>query len=170
MNEKTGNQENREELDPQRRQPQAVSRRVVNWLLGTSTGALLLAVVYPIARFVSPPEIPEASTNQVEAGPTNDPDLLERGFKIVRFGNEPVILVRVSESDYRAFAGTCTHLDCIVEYQKDEERIWCNCHNGAYNLQGEVTAGPPPHALEVFKVDLVSQGPRQPQTIVITRS
>ncbi len=147
----------------------AVSRRFVNWLLGASSSALLLSIVYPIFRFVSPPEIPEASTNQVEAGPTNDPELLDKGYKIVRFGNDPVILVRVAEDDYRAFAGTCTHLDCIVEFHKDQERIWCNCHNGEYNLQGHVVAGPPPRPLEPFKVDLVFQGSGQPQMIVVSR-
>jgi Rieske Fe-S protein len=147
----------------------ATSRRLVNWMLGTSMGALVLSVLYPVARYVSPPEVPEASTNQVEAGPTNDPELLERGFKIIRFGQEPVILIRVSETDYRAFSGTCTHLDCIVEFQKAEQRIWCNCHNGEYSLQGEVVAGPPPRPLEPFKVDLVSKGSGQPQAIVVSR-
>ena len=67
------------------------------------------------------------------------------------------MLIRVSDSDYRAFAATCTHLDCIVEYQKDKKRIWCNCHNGEYNLAGEQVAGPPPRPLESFKVDLVAE-------------
>ena len=145
-------------------------RKFVNWLLGGSMGALVASVLYPVARFVSPPEIPEASTNQVEAGRTNDPELLDRGYKIVRFGSEPVILVRVADGDFRAFAGTCTHLDCIVEYQRGEERLWCNCHNGGYDLLGNVTAGPPPHGLEVFRVDLAAGGAGQPSQIVISRS
>lgn len=145
-------------------------RRFLNWFLGTAAGAMAVAVLYPIFRFVSPPEVPEASTNQVEAGPTNDPELLEKGFKIVRFGADPVILIRLSETEYRAFAGTCTHLDCIVEFQKDKQRIWCNCHNGDYNLHGQVVAGPPPKPLEPFKVDLVFKGSGQPQTIVVSRA
>ncbi len=145
-------------------------RRFLNWFLGTAAGALTVAVLYPVLRFVSPPEVPEASTNQVEAGPTNDPELLEKGFKIVRFGADPVILVRLSETEFRAFAGTCTHLDCIVEFQKDKQRIWCNCHNGDYNLQGQVVAGPPPKPLEPFKVDLVAKGSGQPKTIVVSRA
>ncbi|MGB5161508.1 MAG: ubiquinol-cytochrome c reductase iron-sulfur subunit [Thermoanaerobaculia bacterium] len=145
-------------------------RRFLNWFLGTAAGALTVAVLYPVLRFVSPPEVPEASTNQVEAGPTNDAELLEKGFKIVRFGADPVILVRLSETEYRAFAGTCTHLDCIVEFQKDKQRIWCNCHNGEYNLHGQVVAGPPPKPLEPFKVDLVFKGSGQPQTIVVSRA
>lgn len=89
-------------------------RRLLNWFLGTSAGALVVSVVYPVLRFLSPPEIAEAPTNEVDAGPVNDPELLENGFKIVRFGQEPVILIRVDEGDYRAFSATCTHLACIV--------------------------------------------------------
>ena len=127
-------------------------------------------MAYPIFRFVSPPRIPEASTNQVEAGATNDADLLDRGFKIVRFGAEPVILIRVSDTEFRAFAATCTHLDCIVEYQKENKRIWCNCHNGEYNLHGQQVAGPPPRPLDSYKVDLVAQGVGEPQQIVVSRA
>lgn len=145
-------------------------RRFLNWFLGTSTGALMASVFYPVIRYISPPEVPEASTNQVEAGATNDPELLENGYKIIRFGQEPVILVRVADGDFRAFAGTCTHLDCIVEYQKDKRRIWCNCHNGEYNLHGQRVAGPPPRPLETFQVDLVDKGPREPQSIVVSRA
>jgi Rieske Fe-S protein len=154
-----------------KRQPIGQSRRgFISWFLGTSIGALLATLLYPVFKFISPPVVPEASTNQVEAGPINDPDLVERGFKIIRFGVEPVIVVRVSDTDVRAFAGTCTHLDCIVEFHKEQKRIWCNCHNGEYNLQGQQVAGPPPKPLEPFEVDLVQKGSGQPQTIVVSRA
>ena len=145
-------------------------RRFLNWFLGTSSGALLASIFYPVLRFISPPEVPEASTSQVEAGATNDPELLENGFKIIRFGVEPVILVRIADGDFRAFAGTCTHLDCIVEFQKDKKRLWCNCHNGEYNLHGQQVAGPPPKPLEPFQVDLVYRGAGEPQSIVVSRA
>ena len=145
-------------------------RGFLGWFLGTSFGALFATVAYPLFRYVSPPRMPEAPTNQVEAGKTDDPDLLDRGFKIVRFGAEPVILIRVADSDYRAYAATCTHLDCIVEYHKDKKRIWCNCHNGEYNLKGQQVAGPPPRPLESYQVDLVAQGVGQPQQIVVSRA
>jgi len=150
--------------------PDKPRRRFLNWFLGTSAGALLAAVFYPALRFVSPPEIPEAATNQIEAGFTNDPELLDKGYKIVRFGAEPVILIRVSEGDFRAFAATCTHLDCIVEYHRNEQVIWCNCHNGEYDLSGQRVAGPPPKPLEAFEVDLVSRGSNEPKSIVVSRT
>lgn len=153
------------------RENRASNRRgFLGWLLGTSGGALLVSVVYPIFRFVSPPRVPEATTNQVEAGPTNDPELLEKGFKIIRFGVEPVMVVRVADDDFRAFSATCTHLDCIVEYQKDQKRIWCNCHNGEYDLTGRNIAGPPPKPLDALRVDVVSKGPGQPGTIVVSKA
>jgi len=145
-------------------------RGFINWFLGTSVVGLLASAVYPVFRFLSPPDRPEAATTQVEAGATNDSELLEKGFKIVRFGSEPIILIRVGEGDFRAFTATCTHLDCIVEYQKGEHRIWCNCHNGEYDLTGRNVSGPPPRPLTALTVNLVGGGPKQPDTIVISRS
>jgi Rieske Fe-S protein len=144
-------------------------RKFLNWLLATSGGALLASALYPILRYLSPPNVPEAATNQVEAGPTNDPEFLEKGFKIVRFGADPVIVIRVAESQFKAFSATCTHLECIVEYQKGKNVIWCNCHNGQYDLNGRNVAGPPPRPLTAFKVDVVTKAAGQPGTIVISR-
>jgi Rieske Fe-S protein len=150
--------------------PDPERRGFLSWFLGTSVGAMFATVAYPVLRFVSPPEIPEASMNQVEAGATNDQELLENGYKILRFGAEPVILIRSGEGDFRAFAATCTHLDCIVEYHKDKKRIWCNCHNGEYNLSGQQVAGPPPKPLQSFKVDLVVKAVGEPEQIVVSRA
>jgi Rieske Fe-S protein len=150
--------------------PASTSRRgFLGWFLGTSAGALLLSILYPVLRFLSPPRVPEASTNRAEAGTTRDPELLDKGFKIVRFGAEPVILIRISDSEFRAFSATCTHLDCIVEYQHKKHRIWCNCHNGEYDLNGHNVAGPPPRPLQSFDVHVVARG-SEPAALVISRS
>jgi len=144
-------------------------RGFLEWFLRTSVGALVAMVVYPVLRFLTPPEVSEATTGQVEAGQTNDPELLENGYKILRFGAEPVILVRVAEDDFRAFTATCTHLDCIVEYDKGERRILCNCHGGEYDLTGRNVGGPPPRPLTAYRVNLVATA-GQPATIVVSRA
>lgn len=145
-------------------------RRFTTWLLGTSVGALFVMVFGPVVAFLTPPKRTEAATNEVEAGPVNDPDFLEKGFKIVSFGAEPVIVVRVGPEEFRAFAATCTHLSCIVEYHKSKELIWCNCHNGQFNLKGQVVGGPPPAPLPQLDVHLVSTSPALPKTVVVSRS
>ena len=74
-------------------------RRFINWLLGTSVGALGVMVFGPVVAFLTPPKRTEATTNEVEAGPINDPAFLEKGYKIVSFGADPVIVVRVGHEE-----------------------------------------------------------------------
>ena len=145
-------------------------RRFVNWFLGTSAGALAAAIVFPILRYLSPPRVAEAATAEVEAGAVNDPAFLDRGFKIVPFGAEPVIVVRVSETDFRATGATCTHLDCIVEYRPDQRILWCNCHNGRFDLTGRNIGGPPPKPLTPYVVHVVKRRPGEPGTVVVSKA
>ena len=72
--------------------------------------------------------------------------------QIIRFGNKPVIVVQTSNGDVRAFAATCTHLDCTVQFKKELGVIWCACHNGKYDLNGRNISGPPPKPLDEFRV------------------
>ena len=143
-------------------------RRFLNWFLGTSFGALIASVIYPVIRFITPPHIAEASTQQADAGDASDPIWRQKGFKIVRFGAEAVIVVRVADTDFRAFSATCTHLDCIVGYQSDRQRMFCNCHGGVYDLTGRNVSGPPPRPLTAYKVNLVPKGASS--TIVVSKA
>lgn len=151
--------------------PETTRRRLLNWFLGSSVGALLGATLYPVLRFLTPPEIAEATTGQVEAGRTNDPEYLEKGFKIVQFGGEPVIVIRVAEDDFRAFSAVCTHLACIVSYRPERRLIWCYCHNGVFDLTGKNIGGPPPRPLAPYTVHIVAgEAPGTPGTLVVERA
>lgn len=150
--------------------PDRRRRRLVNWLAGGSAAAFAASVFYPVARYLSPPRIPEAATDRIEAGRIDDPELAEKGYKIVRFGAEPVILVRTAQGDYRAFAATCTHLDCIVEFRPDRQLLWCNCHDGRFDLTGRNVGGPPPRPLERYQVHVVAGRGDQPDSLVVERA
>jgi cytochrome b6-f complex iron-sulfur subunit len=145
-------------------------RKFLNWLLGSSVGALVLATLYPVVRFLSPPRVPEATTDRVDAGPVNDPELMTAGFKILRFGSEPVILIRVGDADFRAFSATCTHLGCTVTYRAEKRLIWCWCHNGVYDLTGKNIAGPPPRPLTPFVVHEVPAEAGEPPALVVEKA
>jgi len=131
---------------------------------------LLAAITYPVARYLSPPNQPEAATSEVQAGMTNDPDLVQKGFKIIRFGDQPVIVIKLSETDIRAFSAVCTHLACIVEFRKGQRDIFCNCHNGEYDLHGRNIAGPPPRPLIAYTVHILEKGAGQPGVVVVSRA
>ena len=62
----------------------------------------------------------------------------------------------------------CTHLDCTVQFKPDTSQLWCACHNGTYDLGGNVVSGPPPRALEKFVVNLRGEG--DDAEIVVSRS
>ena len=145
-------------------------RRFLDWFLGTTMGALAAAVLYPVIRYLSPPEAAEAAGTEVEVGLSNDPAFVADGFTITRLGGEPVIVVRAGAADFRALAATCTHLACIVEYRKDQQLVWCNCHDGRFNLSGQVLGGPPPRPLETFQVNLVPSGQPGVDKVVVSRS
>lgn len=127
-------------------------RAFVRWLLGTGVGASIASFLYPAIRFMDPPDVPEASVNEVAAGKLQD--LKPNSGKIVKFGSRPVLLVRVDESQWRAFSAVCTHLNCTVQFRDDTHQIWCACHNGTYDMNGKVVSGPPPAPLEEYTVRL----------------
>ena len=69
--------------------------------------------------------------------------------KMILYGRIPVLLLRPAEGNaaLRMFVATCTHLNCTVSYQEDENRIYCACHDGIYDTEGRVVSGPPPRPL-----------------------
>lgn len=142
--------------------PATSRRRFLDYLLGTSAIATLGAIVYPIFKFMSPPQIIESTENSVVAAKLSE--LPVNSGKIFKFGNKPGIIVRTSVGELKAFSALCTHLECIVQYRPDTKQIWCACHNGQYNLNGKNIGGPPPRPLEEFEVN--TRG----DDVVVTRS
>ena len=127
-------------------------RGFINWFLGTSAGAFLLSVLYPLSRYLVPPEAGESTAGTVTLDLKPDSVKPNTG-QIFKFGSRPGILVRTPAGELRAFSAVCTHLNCTVQYRSDLTQIWCACHNGHYDLNGKNVAGPPPRPLEPFTVN-----------------
>ena len=126
-------------------------RDMLALILGAWGTGLLAAVVYPIARFLAPPDVPESTAVSVSGGPSAS--LKANSSRIVPFGSKPAIVIRTQSGELRAFDAICTHLNCTVQYRPDLQEIWCACHNGHYDLTGRNVAGPPPRPLVSFSVD-----------------
>lgn len=119
-------------------------------LFGVGLFGSIVSFLYPVVRFVFPPDVPDSSANEVTAA--KESDLKPNSGEIFKFGSRPGILVHTSAGEWKAFSAVCTHLNCTVQYRPDLQQIWCACHNGTYNLSGEVVSGPPPRALEQYEV------------------
>ncbi|MGD8321107.1 MAG: Rieske 2Fe-2S domain-containing protein [Gemmatimonadota bacterium] len=133
--------------------PKMPRKRFLDWLLGTSLGGLVAAVLYPVTRYIVPPEVAESAVSNVVL-PFKPTDVAPNSGRIFKFGNKPGILVKTPGGDLRAFSAICTHLECTVQYRDDLKEIWCACHNGHYDLQGRNVSGPPPRPLTPYNVNV----------------
>ena len=129
-------------------------RKFVTVLIGGGLLGWLGSVLFPVLSFLKPPQVPEANINSVKAGLASA--FAANSGQIVKFGRTPVLLIRTESGEFRAFAATCTHLDCLVQYRSDLKHVWCACHNGHFDLQGGNISGPPPRPLDRFTVNVVN--------------
>ena len=114
--------------------------------------AWLAAVIYPVVSYLKPPRQAEVVVKSVKAGKIAD--FANDAGTIIKFGSKPVLLIRNTKGEFKAFSATCTHLDCTVQYRSDFGLIWCACHNGKYDLNGRNVSGPPPRPLDIYEVTL----------------
>jgi Rieske Fe-S protein len=127
-------------------------RKFLDYLLGSSAVATLAAIFYPIFKFMVPPEVVEAQQHSVSVG--KNAEIASNSGKIFKFGSKPGIIIRTETGALKAFSASCTHLDCIVQYDPASKQIICACHNGIYDLTGKNVSGPPPRPLEEFSVNV----------------
>ena len=134
-------------------EPDPSRRGFVNWFLGLSGVAFFLSAIYPLARYLVPPKAGESAAATVTLG-IKPGEVRPNTGQVFKFGNRPAILVRTPAGELRAFSAVCTHLNCTVQYRADLSHIWCACHNGHFDLNGQNIAGPPPRPLEAFVVNV----------------
>ena len=126
-------------------------RRFLDSLLATGFVSTVVAMAYPVWRYLIPPASAEPATHSVVAAQASQ--VGPNSGMLFKFGSKPGILIRTPEGELQAFSAVCTHLDCTVQYKSDTSQLWCACHNGVYDLAGNVVSGPPPRPLERLVVN-----------------
>ena len=53
----------------------------------------------------------------------------------------PAIIIHTKDKGYIALSRVCTHLGCLVNYDQARQIFICPCHNGIYDLEGNVLSG-----------------------------
>jgi cytochrome b6-f complex iron-sulfur subunit len=131
-------------------------RTFLDALLGVGFVSTAAAIAYPVTRYLVPPVSGEPATQSAVAG--RAAALKPNAAAIFKFGSKPGIVVRTQDGEVRAFSAVCTHLDCTVQFKADTSQLWCACHNGTYDMGGNVVSGPPPRGLEQFVVNIRGEG------------
>lgn len=123
--------------------------KFLTFALGTTA---IGSIAYPLIRFLAPPRA-KVKGGQIKIKKSDIP--LGDGREIV-LGDTPAIVVNVRGMGYIALSRVCTHLGCLVEYNKEENKFICPCHAGTFNIEGNVISGPPPKPLA--KLPLTVEG------------
>ncbi|NIS70796.1 MAG: Rieske 2Fe-2S domain-containing protein [Proteobacteria bacterium] len=146
-------------------------RRFLGYVVGGVSGIITAAVATPlIGYFVSPIwkkskpiGSPIARVNEI---PIGEPKFvtceervrdgwyittLSKGAWVVNKGNEMVV-----------FDPRCTHLNCPYYWDKERGIFQCPCHDGRYDIDGNVLHGPSPSPLDRLEFHI------DDDTIVVT--
>lgn len=125
-------------------------RTILDSLLKLSLFAWAISIFYPIVAYFKIPLEAESAPSSIVAAKVSE--LQANQGKVFRFGNQPALLVKTPDGQWKAYSAVCTHLQCTVQYRNDLQKVWCACHNGIYDLNGAAIAGPPPRPLQEYKV------------------
>lgn len=121
-------------------------RRFLKFLTSILGLSAIGAFAYPLLRFLSPLEAGlkaksvVIAKSEIPLGATKD--LVVRGV--------PAIVINRKEKGYIVLSKVCTHLGCLVKYEKERLLLICPCHAGTFDLEGNVISGPPPRPLQKF--------------------
>ncbi len=158
-----------------------VSRRgfVLLQTLKAAIGLTLLVILYPVAWFLRPRKATVSGAQEVVA-PFRVNQIASTTSNPFDFGGKPCLVVLTPEGanrlaagqaltadDVRAFNAVCTHVDCTVKFRAATNDIFCSCHEGTYNLDGQNISGPPPRPLEPYRVTL--RGEKGQEEIVVSK-
>ena len=100
--------------------------------------------IYPLFRYLAPRQ-GDVTRKQVSIPAA---DVAEGDAKFFEFAGRTAVLIRKRGGGLVALSAVCTHLGCIVQWQKEKEQFLCPCHAGLYTADGTVVSGPPPKPLE----------------------
>lgn len=131
----------------------SVARRSFIDLLGkiflSLWGFGFIGVIY---AYLGAPKRERERGGSLDAGPLNRIPVGEAS--LVQHPSGPLLVVRLTENEVMAFAGLCTHVRCVVRWDRASRTIMCPCHGGAFDTSGNVLYGPPPRPLPRYEAEI----------------
>jgi len=143
-----------------------VTRRDFMSLMTLAIGGLIgLAMGIPAVAFIVGPALQQGKDKQwIRLGAVakiepNTPTLFKTRISrqtgyIVTEEELSVYALTENGSDFIVMSNICTHLGCRIRWVSAQSQYFCPCHNGVFDKNGNVLAGPPPRPLDRFEVKL----------------
>lgn len=128
-------------------------RRFLVWLSRAFLGLWGLGAAGVVGAYLKAPERRERVAERlVRVGLLDDLRIGEA--RLVRHGVTPFFVVRLDASRVVALSAVCTHVRCILGFDRERRALVCPCHDGRFDLAGNVLSGPPPRALPTYSVSV----------------
>ena len=118
-------------------------RKILKKILAFLGATSFVAFFYPLIKFLNPPD----SKSQSQQVVINKSDIPPGTAKEVIFNDTPAIIINRKGKGFVAFSRVCTHMGCLVGYNRIANELVCPCHAGVFNLEGNVLSGPAPRPL-----------------------
>jgi cytochrome b6-f complex iron-sulfur subunit len=123
-------------------------RKFLRSLLFFLGSTAFVSFAYPLFRFLEAP----VTGSKIVRITIKKEDIPSGSVKDIVINNTPAIVINMPDKGFIALSKICTHLGCIVEYDKTKKMLICPCHAGAFSLEGNVLSGPPPKPLLKYTV------------------
>lgn len=139
-------------------------RKFLGSVVVTITGVIGAAIASPlISYFLSPAwkksiplPTPIAPVSDIPVGQPTFVTYEERvqdGWYISTL-SKGAWVVNKDGKEFVVFDPRCTHLNCPYYWDKDNGRFQCPCHDGRFDIDGNVIHGPPPRPLDRLPVSI----------------
>jgi len=129
----------------------ASRRRFLAWLSRAFLGLWGLGAAGVVGAYLNPRgEETRIAQRTVRVGPLDEMRIGEA--RLVRHGATPFYIVRLDAQRVIALSAVCTHVRCILDYDRTRQGLVCPCHDGRFDLAGKVLSGPPPKPLPSYSV------------------
>ena len=109
-------------------------------------------LVWPAVAYILPVRKRGSSVSRVTAG--KDAEWAPWEGRKVSVGGKPVAVFRTADG-YRAYSAICTHLGCIIHWEKTKREFACPCHGAIFDQDGKVVSGPAPKPLPRYDARVV---------------
>jgi cytochrome b6-f complex iron-sulfur subunit len=122
-------------------------RRFLTIILAFLGSITLFSFVNSLLKFLAALPVRTAETKKLIIRKNEVPS---GDAKNIIFRNAPAVIINRSDKGFIALSRVCTHLGCLVDYNRGERRLLCPCHAGNFDLEGNVLSGPPPKPLKAI--------------------
>ena len=145
--------------------PEEISRRRFLSQISIALSALAGAIVsIPMIAYVLSPLLERSGPTWRTLGPADEFPIGD--YRLVSYqdpspvpwagttARTAVYVWREPDNSFRVFSVHCAHLGCPVNWVSTAQLFLCPCHGGAYYVDGERAAGPPPRGLYPYQYRL----------------